>query len=177
MKQEEALRITGYFSKREMAKGDYFVQEGKIGRYMAFAVSGVFRYYYLKDGQDITTYASGPGSFLLSLASFFRQQPSLENICALTDASIWQLSYTDVQSLKKKDPAFLQFYIQALEHLTVGMDETRTNLIMLTAEERYALLMKNEPNLLQQVPLQYLASILGVTPRHLGRIRQQYTAT
>jgi len=51
------------------------------------------------------------------------------------------------------------------------MDETRANLMILTAEERYALLLKEEPKLLQQIPLQYLASILGVTPRHLSRIR------
>jgi hypothetical protein len=61
-----------------------------------------------------------------------------------------------------------------LENLVVGMDETRSNFITLTAEERYAVLMKDEPALLQQVPLQYLASLLGITPRHLSRIRNNF---
>lgn len=175
--EQEALRITTHFSQRKIAKGDFFVQEGKVCRYMGFAEKGLFRYYYLRDGNEITTYVSGAGSFLLSLASFFRQQPSVENIRAFADASVWQISFAAVQQLKKEEPAFLHFYVNALENLTVSMDETRSNLIILTAEERYALLVKNEPELLKEMPLQYLASVLGVTPRHLGRIRNNFTGS
>jgi hypothetical protein len=32
-------------------------------------------------------------------------------------------------------------------------------------------MLRQEPHLLQQIPLQHLASMLGVTPRHLSRIR------
>ena len=132
---------------------------------------GLFQYFYLKDGKEITTYVSGANAFLASLNSFFRQQPSKEFVRALAGSELWTLHYDDLTKLKTENEAFRTFYIGALENLSVSMDETRSNLIILTAEERYTLLMKNEPNLLQQIPLQYLASILGVTPRHLSRIR------
>lgn len=44
---------------------------------------------------------------------------------------------------------------------------------MLSAEQRYEKLLKDEPELLQQVPLQYIASMLGITPRHLSRLRNK----
>jgi len=164
-------QITAGFQFKKIDKGDYFVQEGKTSKYMAFITKGLFQYFYVRDGKEITTYVTGANSFLLSLSSFFKQQPCKENVRAIANAEIWAIHYTDMMRLKKESEAFKAFYIAALENLVVGMDDTRTNLIILTAEERYALLMKNEPALLQQMPLQYLASILGVTPRHLSRIR------
>jgi CRP/FNR family transcriptional regulator, anaerobic regulatory protein len=92
----------------------------------------------------------------------------------LVGSELWQIHYNDLTKLKTESEAFKTFYITALENVITGMDESRSNLIILTAEERYANLMKEEPALLQQIPLQYLASILGVTPRHLSRIRSNY---
>lgn len=170
----ETAAITAAFSLKKIAKGDYFVQEGKTSKYLGFITKGLFQYYYAKDGKEITTYITGANTFLLSIISFYKQQPSKENIRALSDAELQMIHYDDLVKLKINNEAFRNFYIGALENLAVGMDETRSNLITLTAEERYAVLMKNEPALLQQVPLQYLASILGVTPRHLSRIRNNY---
>ncbi|MBP6588908.1 MAG: Crp/Fnr family transcriptional regulator [Chitinophagaceae bacterium] len=164
--------ITESFQTKQLDKGEYFVQEGRTSKYMGFITQGLFQYYYLKDGKEITTYVTGANAFLLSLSSFFKQAPSLENIRAMTEATILTIHYDEVMRLKKENEAFLAFYIAALENLVISMDDTRTNLIILSAEERYQLLLKNEPDLLRQIPLQYLASILGVTPRHLSRIRQ-----
>jgi len=138
---------------------------------MGFILKGLFQYYYIKDGREVTTYITGDNSFLISLNSFFKQQPSREFVRALADSDLLLIHYDDLQKLKQGNEAFRSFYITALEGLATAMDDTRTNLIILSAEERYALLLKEEPALLQQIPLQYLASILGVTPRHLSRIR------
>ena len=40
-----------------------------------------------------------------------------------------------------------------------------------TAEERYRDLLEASPNILQRVPLKYIASYLGITPVSLSRIR------
>lgn len=174
---DELLRVTESFQLKKFDRGDHFVSEGKVSKHLAFISKGLFQYYYIKDGKEITTYITGANSFLLSVSSFYRQAPSLENIRALEDAELWMIHYDDLQQLKAASNAFRQFYIQALENLAVGMDETRSNLIILSAEERYALLLKNEPELLQKIPLQYLASILAVTPRHLSRIRNNLSKT
>lgn len=167
----ELEEVTQAFNHKLFEKGSYFTEEGKTSRYLAFITKGLFQYFYAKDGKEITTYVTGENTFLVSLCSFFRQQPSKEYVRALADSEVWMIHYDDLVKLKYANESFRTFYLKALEDLVVGMDETRSNLIILTAEERYALLMRNEPKLLQQIPLQYLASILGVTPRHLSRIR------
>jgi predicted metallo-beta-lactamase superfamily hydrolase len=45
-------------------------------------------------------------------------------------------------------------------------------LATLTAEERYLKLLKETPQLLQNVLIQYIASLLGMKPESLSRIRK-----
>jgi CRP-like cAMP-binding protein len=150
--ESELLQITAAFKCKRILKGDFFAEEGKTSKYLAFITKGLFQYFYLKDGKEITTYITGENTFLLSLRSFFKQQPGKEKIRALADAELWQIHYTDLVKLKTGSEAFKAFYIGALESLVMGMDETRANLMILTAEERYALLLKEEPKLLHYRP-------------------------
>lgn len=169
--QEEIADIAASFKLKKIKKGGLFAQEGKTSKHLAYITKGLFQYFYLKDGKELTTYITGENTFLASVYSFFKQKPGKEFIKALTDAEVWMIHYDDLLKLKSGNEAFKTFYIDAMEDILTGMDETRANLMVLTAEERYALMLKEEPLLLQQIPLQYLASILAVTPRHLSRIR------
>jgi hypothetical protein len=45
--------------------------------------------------------------------------------------------------------------------------------LSMSSEERYEYLSQSKPDLLQHIPLQYLASMLGVTPETLSRIRKK----
>jgi CRP-like cAMP-binding protein len=169
--QNEMEAVANSFLYKQLNKGDYFAQEGKTSKQLAFVAKGLFQYFHLKDGKEITTYIAGENTFLASVISFYKQQPGKENIRALANAELYVIQHDALMKLKNENNAFRSFYINALENLLTAMDETRTNLITLTGEERYAFMLREEPKLLQQIPLQYLASILGVTPRHLSRIR------
>ncbi|GAB3899093.1 Crp/Fnr family transcriptional regulator [Larkinella knui] len=153
-------------------KGDYFLQEGQISPQIGFILKGVFQYFYNHDGDEITTYIALENNFVVSLGCFLKQIPAKENIRALTDTEVLVISKAQFDALRTQSAAFRQFYIELLEHEIVCIDESRFNLITLTAEERYLKLVAEEPQLLQKVPQQYLASILGITPRHMSRIRK-----
>jgi CRP-like cAMP-binding protein len=168
----EALEtILNAFVFKTFKKNEHVVEEGKISRYIGFVESGMFQYYSLKDGEEITTYISIENTFLASLLSFVGELPARENIRALVDSSINLISRSNLKKLVDEVPGFKEFYIRLLERSICGIDDTRHDLIVLTAEQRYEKMLKEEPHLLQRIPLQYLASILGVTPRHLSRIR------
>ena len=46
-------------------------------------------------------------------------------------------------------------------------------MILFSAEERYLKLLKTQPEVIQNVPLQYIASYIGIKPESLSRIRKQ----
>lgn len=174
-KGDDLDKVVGAFKMQTFEKNDLVVTEGKTSRYIGFVDSGLFQYYVIKDGVEITSYVNVPDTWLASVMSFVSEKPSLENIRALTKGSIYMISKPNLRELVNTIPAFKDFYIALLEQSIVGIDESRHDLIVLTADQRYAKLLKSQPHLLQQIPLQHLASMLGITPRHLSRIRNNIT--
>lgn len=168
---EELRKIVGAFELQQFKKNEFIVEEGKTSRHIGLVETGMFQYFIIKDGEERTTYVSIENTFFSSVLSFISETPAQENIKALTDGSISMISKTDLKMLINEIPAFKDFYIGLLEATICGIDETRHDLIVLTAEQRYEKMLKKEPHLLQQIPLQHLASMLGITPRHLSRIR------
>lgn len=166
-------KILNAFELQHFSKNDFVVQEGKTSRHIGFVETGMFQYYVIKDGEEKTSYVSIAGTFFSSVLSFLSEKPALENVKALVDGSISMISKTNLTTLVNDLPAFKDFYIKLLEAAVCGIDASRHDLIVLTAEQRYEKMLINEPHLLQQIPLQHLASILGVTPRHLSRIRNK----
>ena len=54
----------------------------------------------------------------------------------------------------------------------VNLHKRMVSFQKLSGAQRYEELYKNHQKDIQLIPLQYLASYLGVTPRHLSRIRK-----
>lgn len=168
---ENLNKILDAFIFREFEKNELVVESGRVSRHIGFVESGLFQYYVIKDGQERTTYVNVPNTFFASLLSFIAETPALENVKALTKGSMSLISKDNLKMLVNEVPGFKEFYIGLLESSICGIDTSRHDLIVLTAEQRYAKMLQTEPHLLQQIPLQHLASMLSVTPRHLSRIR------
>lgn len=164
-------KVLNGFTLKTYAKNDFFVEEGKTSKYLGFIESGVFQYFVLKDGEERTTYVSIENTFVSSVLSFISQAPARESVRALTEGQVCLISRETLKALTNEIPAFKDFYIGLLESAVCGIDSSRHDLIVLNAEQRYGKLLREEPHLLQHIPLQHLASMLGVTPRHLSRIR------
>lgn len=169
--RQEAAIIASHFTYKEIRKGDYFIQEGKTSKHLGFVEKGFLHYYIVLDGEEKTTYSVGENNFIASLVSFLKGIPSRESIRAVVDSSLWIIERKALQQLLQSLPSFQTFYTALLEWQICCIDESRLDAIMLTAKERYLKMLEKEPTTIQNIPLQYLASILGITPRHLSRIR------
>lgn len=138
---------------------------------MGFVQKGFLQYYIIVDGEEKTTYSVGENNFVASLTSFLKQVPARENIRAVVSSVVWTISREKIIQLQEEIPAFKSFYVGLLEYQICCIDESRLDAIMLNARQRYEKMLLKEPDIIRQIPMQYLASILGITPRHLSRIR------
>lgn len=170
---EVADLIGDAFYPKYYKKGEYFLEEGKISSYLAWIESGVFQHYVLVDGEEKSTYIAIENSFLASLLSFLHQKPSLENIRCIQDGCVWIIIKSQLEDLVRDIPAFKDWYLHMLEYQIGCIEGSRFDFVLLSAEQRYEKMLQEEPHLLQKIPLQYLASILGISPRHLSRIRKK----
>lgn len=170
----EALipEIISYFSKKELSKNDFFVKTGKIPTSFCFVESGVLQHSILVNEDEKTTYFALKNTCTTSLKSFLQEIPSRKNIKALSKCVLWVIEINDFKYLLKNNKAFSQFYFNLIENQIFLIDDYRIDLLTLTPEERYEKLLVNEPDLLQKVPLRYLASFLGISTRNMSRIRK-----
>lgn len=161
------------FQKKNYSSGELFHREGSICNKIGFIASGKVRHYYNIDGKDMTRWVSLPNTFMTSFASFVSEQPSLDNLECIEDSCIYVTNKEHFDHVKAKFPEINLVWTKALEQEMIGYEYRVYQLITKDAEKRYLDLQEKYPTLIQEVPQKYLASMLGIEPRHLSRIRKK----
>lgn len=169
--------ILSKFTFQDVKKSTVFLEEGKIINRLAFLEHGAFHYFYNIDGEIRTTFVHVNNAFMTSMNSFLNGVPSAENIQAITDSRIAIIYKSDLAVLINEVAGFKDFYIAMLEYQVSCLDKGRLNLLIKTPEERYLNILKEQPELFKNVPLKLLAYTLGMTPRHLSRVRKKITGS
>ncbi len=164
--------ILDTFKSFHLSKNSFFVEEGKICPYFCFIENGILQHSITILGEEKTTYLALRNSCTAALKSFRFRIPSRKNIRALSDCDLWIINLESFENLLTNNKAFRTFYHNLIENQIYRIDDYRIDLLTLTPEDRYKKLLENEPKLLQQVPLHYLASFLGISTRHMSRIRK-----
>lgn len=164
--------IASSFVDRNLKKGEFLVREGEICLYFCYVESGILHHSITIDGQEKTTYLALRDSATSSLDSFLNRKPSRKDVTALTDCRLWCIDLENFTKLRETNQSFRIFYYNLLERQICLIDDYRIDLLTMTPEERYLKLLQTETKLLQQVPLHYLASFLGISQRHMSRIRR-----
>ena len=155
-----------------LKKNDYLVKEGEVCQYFCFVEEGILQHSITIGEEEKTTYLALKNTITSSLKSFLFDEPSRKSIKALTDTRLLIINLTDFKHLRDHNPEFHQFYYDLIEKQICLIDDYRLDLLTLTPEERYQKLLYNEPTLLMKIPLHYLSSFLGISSRHMSRIRK-----
>jgi CRP/FNR family transcriptional regulator, anaerobic regulatory protein len=162
------------FTSLQVPKNTIIEEEGKVPQYLYFVNEGYLRsFYYDNDGDEVTTYLATPDYYMASFLGISQQKVSNENIETITDCYLLKISRDDFLKIIEKYPDFRQYSLQIFERAFSQMNQRANDLATLTAEQRYSQLLINQGNILQNVPIQYIASFLGIKPQSLSRIRKQ----
>lgn len=170
--KELVLQSKNAFTLLHLKKNAFFVREGEICPYFCYIESGILQHAIEIDGEEKTTYLALRNSVTSSLNSFLFGKPSRKNIKAISDCELYVIDLPNFKKLVETNIAFHQFYYNLIEKQLCLIDDYRIDLLTLTPEERYLKLLSTEPKLLQELPLHYLASFLGISARHMSRIRK-----
>ncbi len=170
-----ANNISAQFTVKSIEKSDYIITMGRISTDYYFLEEGLIRSFAIDvKGDEITTNFYFEGQLVFEPASFFTKTPSKEYFQALTDCTVWYLSFAQLNELFHNVPEFREF---GRSRLAGGLAQLKTRMLSMiteTAEQRYAQLLQTKPQILQQVPLKYIATYLGITDTSLSRVRKEY---
>jgi CRP-like cAMP-binding protein len=170
---DDCQRVSGLFKPEILEKGRYFLQTGKFCNKLSFIESGIIRVYVNLPEKEVTQWIGTAGYFITDIQGFMFRNTSRFNIQALTDMRLFTIDYEGYLKMGKLIPKWHEFEKLFMSKCFVMLENRIFDLISIPAEERYQKLFDQNRELFNQVPLQYLASMLGMTPETFSRIRRK----
>lgn len=162
------------FEKTTLLQNAIAEEENKVPRYLYYINDGYMRLFYYDDnGDEVTTLLAGPGQFITAFIDFIHEKKSAQNLECITACDVLKIEKSRLAALIEGNTGFKHFSVIIFEQAIVSTQVRANDLATLSAEQRYKKLLENSPELIKHIPLQYIASYLGIKPQSLSRIRKQ----
>jgi CRP-like cAMP-binding protein len=157
--------------RKELSRKEYLLKEGQVCRNIYFIEKGLLRSYYVKDGGEVSSWFMKERDVCISVESYYRQEPSLENIQALEDTVVYSIAYEELDRIYRNFPAFNYTGRILTEQYYILSEQRSKSMRMQRSHERYDWLMERYPELMQRVAAKYIASYLGITEVTLSVVK------
>jgi CRP-like cAMP-binding protein len=173
LQPEEIAHLARLFRPKKLAKMDFFAQPGKPCREVALVVSGIFRSFYTNaEGQEMTYCITFPHHLMAAYSALITGMVNQENIQALSPAELLVVNKEELDRLAMQNIRWMSLLRAIAEQHYLELERRLFQLQRDSAAQRYRDLLEHQPEYVRHIPLQYLASYLGITQRHLSRIRR-----
>lgn len=160
-------------TRKKLKKNELVAENGKLCQKVWFCGEGYFRFYHIDfNGNEITSDFYFAPSFITSYTSFITGRPSFANVQAMNEMEVFEFSKADLLYLFDKYPKIERLRRLIAEAVAITSEEHLFLLLNQTAEMRYKRLLEKNPEHVNTIPLQYIASYLGITRETLSRIRK-----
>lgn len=170
--EKTLLELLSHTTEVSFSKGEVVIGEGERNSNFYLMKKGIWRAYYLAEGTEYSLWFVGPGDAAFSSWGYVDEKPSQIIIESVNDSMAYCIGKAEMEALFSHSIEMANFGRKIFEREILSID--RSSLAYSTpptAKERYLALMEESPELLQDVPLKYLASYLYITPQSLSRIR------
>lgn len=165
--------IASCFRRKDFSRNEIISRQGVVEEHLSFVEKGIVRYYIPGIENDLTFNFTFDREFACAYDSFLTRTPSEYELQALTKTTTWQISHEDLQKIYAQTRVGNRLGRIASERLFLAKSRRELSLLKYSPRERYLRLMEEQPELLRNIPLKYIASYLGVTPQGLSRIRRR----
>ncbi len=158
----------------KLSAGDVFLEQGSRKGSIYFIKSGLVRSFYTDDkGEEITNRLRCENEVLSSYEIDLFNEPSRFTFQALEPTELISIDSAVMRKLLDDNPRLEQvrryFMKKTISECLSAIDD----FILLSPEKRYLKFITEYPQLINRVPMKYIANMLGITPVSLSRIRKR----
>ena len=155
-------------------KRQFILQEGEIAHYHCFVEKGLLRAYMLRENGDEHIIRFAPEHYWIGDQISMRTgEPNKFYFDAIEDSEVLMWSKDDFNEFLRTMPKLKEWSENLLSKSASVSYQRIFTTIGFTAEEKYHQYITNNPALAKRIPLQMLASYLGVTRETLSRVRKK----
>ncbi|PHR35494.1 MAG: CarD family transcriptional regulator [Fluviicola sp.] len=159
--------------RTEYKKRTALLRVGEVESHLNFIETGSIRMFIPKEENDLTFAFSFSGQFMSAYDSFITQTPSNYQTETITDTVLWSITFDDLQDIYRNTDCGQIIGRKTAESLFLLKVKREQSLLNESAEDRYLNLFTEQPHLIKEIPLKFLASYIGITPQALSRIRKR----
>lgn len=169
----QALKLESLFKPRELKAGEIFMKEGQRQKRLAFVVDGYLRIHRYTETKSVSQWISSSGEFVTDLAVLSFNSAARWNIEAITDVKLLEINSEDYDRIDKLVPNWQEIEKLFIAKCFLTLEDRIFSFISMTAEERYQMLFNYKKDIFNAVPHHYIASMIGMTPETMSRIRKK----
>jgi len=154
-----------------VTRGAYILQPGQICRNIYFIKQGLLKCFYILHDKEVPDWFFGPGEAVVALESYYDQVPSTDYIQAVDDTQLYYISHDELNHI---DRTYVEFNVvgRVLTNKYLRIWHRYSRMIrMRPAEERYTLLLDQQPELIQKIPVRDLGPFLDMSRETFTRMR------
>lgn len=150
-------------------------ESGAMAHHLYFILKGSGGILLYNKKNSVCTDILYEGEFFGEFLSFLTQKPTPHELRSFENSTMLRFGHKELYDYYERS-GYSDEILKAA-HLGLYIDKLiqQMNLLSLSAEEHYKLLMKERSYILKNVPQKYIASFLGITAQSLSRIRKNIT--
>ena len=164
--------ISKMFKEERIEKNDFYLKKDQFCNKLSFITEGNLRIFDIAaNGKEITQWISTPGDFITDLSGLIFRTKARRDIKALSNTKLYTIYRTDYELIGGEVPNWDKLEKLFIAKCFITLEDRVFSFLSMDSKERYEHLFAYKPSLFNEVPLQYLASMLGMSPETLSRIR------
>ncbi|MPS74613.1 MAG: Crp/Fnr family transcriptional regulator [Chryseobacterium sp.] len=161
-------------SFRRRNSGDIFIQPGENNKKVYYIKSGIVRVYHLLDnGTEKTVLFHNKKSFVGNYDGIIYNRPSRYFYQSIGETEVFESTYDAIDQGSQKSITLNNLRGNMFLMMIGILLKNIEDFVLLNPEERYQKHLEENANVLQKVPSKYIASLLGITPVSLSRIKKR----
>lgn len=171
---EETSAFSLYFERRHYNKNSFIIEHGQICNMLYYINYGIVRCYTPSTKKEITHNFWKEDSWFSDYESLMLQKPSELYFETLDDTELFVLPYDSLDKIFTKGQNFEKWgRVMGERRLIDFLLKEKPEKLTTNIDDRYIKFVNENPDLINRVPLKYVASYLGVQPETLSRIRKR----
>ena len=173
LKIEDLMKLMSIGKLQLIPKNDCFIHAGDTVKKVGFIISGLIRFYHLKDGEEFNIVFKKEFETASSFETIILNQPSSYSFEALEDTQMMVYDYDEMEALFIQNHQLERFGRYFIQQELVQAVKIYEGHLFYSPEERYLKFLQDYPDLMNRIPLKHLSSFLGITTVSLSRIRKR----